>query len=935
MKHAVGSLVQARNREWVVQPDSTDDVLYLRPLGGTNIESTIILTSLEPVLPATFGLPNPEHLGDLQSARYLRDAVRIGFRSSTGPFRSLAGIAVEPRSYQLVPLLMALRLEPVRMLIADDVGIGKTIEAALIAKELYVRGEVQRICVLCPPHLAEQWQSELSSKFGLEPTLVLPSTVRSLEKRCAPGESIFEVFPVTIVSLDYIKQANRKDDFARTCPEFVIVDEAHTCTDSGQGAQQQRYKLLKQLADNPKRHMVLVTATPHSGNNDAFRSLLRLLNKSFEALPEDLSGEHNRKHRTELAKHLVQRRRSDIKRFLDEDTPFPKRIAKDVTYTMDPKYRAFLDKALAFAREVVSDKSGTAFQQRVRWYAALSMLRSISSSPRAAVATLTARAASLEAAGDQDETGLADDLGRRGVFDLDDVDEGDYVDTAPGAIFDDNKDNPAIRKLRDLAELAADLTGANDQKAIGIVKLVKELLRDGYAPIVFCRFIQTAEYLAEVLQKEIPRASIGCVTGTLAHDEREVRVEDLSDKAQRVLVCTDCLSEGINLQKAFNAIIHADLGWTPTRHEQREGRVDRFGQKSDDVRIITYYGEDNPIDGIILRVIVRRYAEIKTQLGYSVPVPVDTDKVLGAIFEANLMTGSNKSGQLSFDILSTPESVKYVNDWTADVEKEKKNRTVFAQTSIKAEEVKPELDAMREALGNKADVQAFVDGTVRDLGGKLTQPDSKGVFTVDLDACLQTVRDAVEYKGAFKATYSFPPPKNVVSLGRVQPFVENLANIVLEEALEGSNNAIAKRCGVTATNAVTKRTILLLVRNRYQIETASGELLAEDVSVTGFTGNADDPSWLLPEDAELLMDAKASGNVGSDIAKVFLKQVVSMVDRYLPELSKQATIRAAFALESHRRVRAAMTGAQAAKGIKVQGEPDILGLYVFIPGQTS
>ncbi len=935
MKHAVGSLVQARNREWVVQPDSTDKLLYLRPVGGTNIESTVILTSLETVTPASFGMPNPEHLGDLQSARYLRDAVRIGFRSSTGPFRSLAGIAVEPRSYQLVPLLMALRLEPVRMLVADDVGIGKTIEAALIAKELYVRGEVQRICVLCPPHLAEQWHSELSSKFGLEPTLVLPSTVRSLEKQCRQGESIFEVFPVTIVSLDYIKQANRKDDFARTCPEFVIVDEAHTCTDGGQGAQQQRYKLLKQLAENTKRHMVLVTATPHSGNNDAFRSLLRLLNKSFDGLPEDLSGEQNRKHRTELAKHLVQRRRGDIKRFLDEDTPFPKRVAKDVTYTMHPEYRAFLDSALAFAREVISDKTGSAFQQRVRWYAALSMLRSISSSPRAAVATLTARAASLEAAGDQDEKGLAEDLGRRGVFDLDDIDEGDIVDTVPGAIFDDNKDNPAIRNLKALAKLAEGLVGDKDQKAIGIVKLVKDLLKDGYAPIVFCRFIQKAEYLAEVLQAELPKVSIGCVTGTLAHDEREVRVEELSDKPQRVLVCTDCLSEGINLQKAFNAIIHADLGWTPTRHEQREGRVDRFGQKSDDVRIITYFGQDNPIDGIILRVIVRRYSEIKTQLGYSVPVPVDTDKVLSAIFEANLLTGSNKSGQLSFDILSVPESVKYVNDWTADVEKEKKNRTVFAQLSIKAEEVKPELDAMRDALGNKADVQAFVDNAVRDLGGKLTIPDSKGVFSIDLNSCIVTLRDAVEYKDPFKATYAFPPPKNVVSLGRVQPFVEGLANYVLEDALEGGSDAIAKRCGVTSTNQVSSRTILLLVRNRYQIETASGELLAEDVSVTGFTGTPESPSWLSQQDAELLMEAKASGNVSPDIAKVFLKQVISKVDLLVPELTRQATNRASAALESHRRVRAAMAGAQAAKGIKVQGEPDILGLYVFIPGQTS
>src|SRR5215470_9880859 len=184
MTFAVGSLVKARGREWVVLPESAEDLLVLRPLGGTEDEVTGIYLPLEPVESATFALPDPSQPGDYRSCRLLRDAVRLGFRSSAGPFRAFARIAVEPRPYQLVPLLLALRLDPVRLLIADDVGIGKTIEACLIARELLDRAEIQRIAVLCPPHLAEQWQLELSSKFSIDAELVLPSTARRLEAMC-------------------------------------------------------------------------------------------------------------------------------------------------------------------------------------------------------------------------------------------------------------------------------------------------------------------------------------------------------------------------------------------------------------------------------------------------------------------------------------------------------------------------------------------------------------------------------------------------------------------------------------------------------------------------------------------------------------------------------------------------------------------------------
>src|SRR5690606_17056326 len=133
-------------------PDSSDNVLLLRPLGGTDEEIAGIDTGLDAVEPAQFGLPNPAQTGDYRSARLLRDAIKLGFRSTAGPFRSFAKVNVEPRPYQLVPLLMALKLDPVRLLIADDVGIGKTVEALLVARELLDRGEIDRMAVLCPPH---------------------------------------------------------------------------------------------------------------------------------------------------------------------------------------------------------------------------------------------------------------------------------------------------------------------------------------------------------------------------------------------------------------------------------------------------------------------------------------------------------------------------------------------------------------------------------------------------------------------------------------------------------------------------------------------------------------------------------------------------------------------------------------------------------------
>src|SRR5215813_2905332 len=220
----VGSLVRVRDRDWVVLPSDDPEIVCLRPLSGSESEVCGIHRQIErhSLKHAEFAPPKPDQAGDFIAGKLLRNAARLGLRNGAGLFRSLGRLSVRPRPYQFVPLIMALKLDPVRMLIADDVGIGKTIEAAIIARELLDRGEIRRLTVLCPPHLAEQWQGELAAKFHIDAELVLSSTIQRLERDLGIGTSVFDRYRFTVVSTDFIKTTRRAEDFVHRCPEFVI-----------------------------------------------------------------------------------------------------------------------------------------------------------------------------------------------------------------------------------------------------------------------------------------------------------------------------------------------------------------------------------------------------------------------------------------------------------------------------------------------------------------------------------------------------------------------------------------------------------------------------------------------------------------------------------------------------------------------------------------
>jgi superfamily II DNA or RNA helicase len=944
--YAVGSLVRARGREWVVLPESEDDLLVLRPLGGSDDDIAGVLPALEAVEPAQFPPPSIDDIGDATSARLLRSALRLGFRSSAGPFRSLGNLAVTPRPYQLVPLLMALRMESVRLLIADDVGIGKTIESGLIATELIAQGDARRLAVLCSPHLAEQWQRELREKFSIDAELVLPSTVTRLERNLPLGESLFEQHPYVVVSTDFIKSTRRRDDFVRACPELVIVDEAHTCVDSTSGTRTSgrhlRFELLKRLAADPSRHLILVTATPHSGKEDAFRGLLGLLDPAFADLPEDLAGEARRKDRERLAAHFVQRRRADIRAYLEEDTPFPDRESTEETYRLTPEYRALFEKVLDYARETVLDPASNATRQRVRWWSALALLRSLASSPAAAAATLRNRAPGVDAESPEE----ADELARERVLDIGDDEAVEGIDTTPGADegTEDDEAKRLRRRLLGLAKEAETLGGAKDAKLQKAIKMVRKLVDDGFSPIVFCRYIPTAEYVAEHLAKALGnKAVVAAVTGTLPPNERESRIAELAAAGdKRVLVATDCLSEGVNLQEHFTAVMHYDLAWNPTRHEQREGRVDRFGQEAPIVRAVIYYGIDNRIDGIVLDVLLRKHQQIRTSTGVSVPVPIDSNAVMEAVFEGVLLRKGEIAEQLTLDGVGADKRDELFAEWESAAERETKSRALFAQHGISPAEVAEELAAVRAALGDGKESERFVRESLKALGSTIV-PTPAG-FAATTTTLPPSLRDGLPPKRKEPLPFhaGLPVPKGEALLARTDPAVEAIAQYVLDAALDPlipERQRPARRCGVLRTKAVKERTTLLLVRFRFHLvspsKTGDHQLVAEEARIFAYRGTPDAPEWLGDDEVNSLLDAKPDANIAPDQAAGFLQKALDGLPALGAFLDQSADALAEELLSSHRRVREAAGVVRRGLRVTAQKPADVLGVYVHLPAHKT
>ncbi len=934
----LGSIVRCRDREWVVLPSSDPEIVMLRPLTGSESEKCGIYLPLanlgfDRLEPAQFPLPTPNDAGDAINAELLWHAARLSLRDGAGPFRSLGRISLRPRAYQFVPMLMALRIDPIRLLIADDVGVGKTIEALLIARELLDRGEIQRLCVLCPPYLCDQWKKELWEKFSLTAVVIRSGTINQLERDLPAGEhSIFGYYPYLVVSIDYAKSDRHRANFLHHCPELVIVDEAHGAAKPGghATAQQQRHELLVALAQKENQHLILLTATPHSGVEESFLSLLGLLKAEFSKL--DLSN-LNEKQMDALQRHFVQRPRAQIVRWMGEDTRFPERVPVEETYTLSAEYRSLFNKIYEFSRELVqSSETLTGWKKRIRFWTALALLRCVMSSPAAAVAAIKAREKGLGF----EEEGLDDNYA---PYIYESSDE-ETIDAQPAHIVGEGESelgDSERRRLREFARQAEGLKNKADHKLDRCERIVRDLLQEGYQPIIWCRYIATSDYVAEALKArlegEFPGLRVISITGAKPEDERRSLVEELALSPRHILVATDCLSEGINLQEAFSAVVHYDLPWNPNRLEQREGRVDRFGQPSPKVKAVLLYGRDNPVDGAVLDVLLRKARQIHRTLGIMVPVPVDSATVMEVVLKTLFLRGP-QALQLQLPLFPDPVIEEFQSRLDQAVKREQESRSRFAQRGIKPEEVERELEATDSVLGDPLAVERFVLNACKRLGASYNLIREQVWELLSLDRLPELARGEARNLERWRVTFSSPPPKDAEYLGRNHPFVAALAQYLLEAALTQDGEAPATRCGVIRTRQVALQTTLLMLRLRFQLEEpGSNPMLAEEIFVVGFQGYPPDQlRWLDENEARrLLLEARPDANISPQERQSRLAAVLEMWLNLQNDLTDMIQERAGRLQDAHRRVRSA--AGLARRGVNVQPHlpPDLLGVLVLMP----
>ncbi|GIW72668.1 MAG: hypothetical protein KatS3mg102_2210 [Planctomycetota bacterium] len=380
-----GTVIRLRERLWRLDR-VTDTEFSATPLDGRDGRRRRFLRALEEANVSEGSLPPPDpgRLDEAARQDLLLRAHRLSLIHGSAPFLGLQRSRAVPEPYQLVPLLMALDMSPVRLLIGDDVGIGKTIEAGLIVSELLARGSAARVLVAVPASLREQWRESLERFFHLDAVILSGQTRPALERRLLPGESPWEASPVVIASIDYLKR--RTGEVLFHAWDVVLVDEAHVAARPHEGRwgsalQKQRWEFLEAVSRSDKvRHLLLLSATPHPGHTDSFASLL-------EALNPGCVGPDRTIRREVARRHVVQRRRKDLREWYGDRTPFPERNPADEIIPLGPEERRLLKALRRYCDRLVRAREGAP----ISGFVSLHLQRRALSSPRAIQQSLKER----------------------------------------------------------------------------------------------------------------------------------------------------------------------------------------------------------------------------------------------------------------------------------------------------------------------------------------------------------------------------------------------------------------------------------------------------------------------------------------------------------------------------------------------------------------
>lgn len=612
-----GQLVDVRRRQWVVAEVDASKLGSVQQHAVTLAsidedalgEELQVIWEIEPgahVIERA-GLPAITGQDDSDTLEAFLDAVRWGAATNAdrgflqAPFRS--GVTLE--DFQLDPLVRAIDMARVNLLIADDVGLGKTIEAGLVIQEMLLRHRARTVLIVCPASLQEKWRLEMAEKFGLEFRIIDSTYIKEMRRERGIHANPWNSFPRLITSMDWAKAGEGMRAFRDILPahanyprkfDLLVVDEAHNVAPAA-GAQyaleSQRTRLIRTIAPHFQHHLFL-TATPHNGYTESFTSLLELLDDQRFArniLPDE----------KQLAQVMIRRLKSEI---TDKDGQLiyaPRKLeALGVDYTA--KEREIHHKLQAFcaSREVADAElggvTGVSFINQL-------LKKRLFSSPAAFASTLAKHIATLEnGAVRKDRGGLSDRILLKAIQRA----EEDYANDADVETAQQEAVEEATRHSRSLNDVERVLLDElrqwsqqamhqTDSKAKAVLAWIDNYLKNngdwnGKRVILFTEYRTTLDWLQRVLAThDLGGDRLMTLHGGMDHDDREMvkaafqAAPDVSPV--RILLATDAASEGIDLQNHCNYLIHLEIPYNPNVMEQRNGRIDRHGQRAKEVLI--------------------------------------------------------------------------------------------------------------------------------------------------------------------------------------------------------------------------------------------------------------------------------------------------------------------------------------------------------------
>jgi len=668
---------------------------------------------------------------------------------------------------------------------------------------------------------------------------------------------------------------------------------------------------------------------------------LGLVNPEFETYNfSDLTTSEKRK----VAAHFIQRKRKNIEKWLDEETPFPKRTTEELPYALSASsdyYKLYQD-VLKFARGI-STEGVTENKARIKYFAALSLLRGVMSSPAAGFEMLQKRKSRLA---EQDEV-TAEEVRENPIVEKwDEQNDTEQVEIIDRAELTDSEWNVLHR----LAQKADELTSIEkDKKVKRCTEQIKLWINKGQSPIVFCRFIATAHYVAKIMKEHLPKdVDVRAITSELSDEDRREKIDEMAKSQRRVLVATDCLSEGIKLQDKFNAILHYDLPWNPNRLEQREGRVDRFGQiawmdkngnhqNTIDVKVL--FGEDNPIDVVVLKIIIEKIQRIQNTSGVSIALADDNRSVMDKVLKEVLLNPDKAQNrfakQMRLDFGARPEldelDAEITNEIEAAREKAEKIRSIFAHESIMPEEVKKDLHEVDEAIGDVTTLEAFVIAASKLLGASFEKVEGGYIFKkMNMDDWMAS---ALGQGDKIHISFQSPTPQGFRYIGRNHRFVEQLCHRIIANSLDKERKGNkAARASVLRTDAVNTQTTLIQFRVRNVIREVSKqhEMVSEEMFLWGYEQTPDGINALEIGRCKELLHTSNALDISNERQEIIFEKELEHFKKLHPDFIMVVEMRSDELVNAHTRF-AKYIGAKRFEAVTPVLPPDILGVYVLIP----